>query len=58
MATNNKVYFGPDIPNMFISEEKDTKVKVGLLLTCPSTGSRGLAQQYRYSACSETGPKG
>merc|ERR1719470_536991 len=25
MATNNKVYFGPDIPNMFISEDKDTK---------------------------------
>merc|ERR1719186_1600236 len=22
MATNNKVYFGPDIPNMFISEDK------------------------------------
>ena len=22
MAANNKVYFGPDIPNMFISEEK------------------------------------
>merc|ERR1719186_1043825 len=25
MATNNKVYFGPDIPNMFISEDKDTQ---------------------------------
>jgi hypothetical protein len=25
MATNNKVYFGPDIPNMFISEKEDTK---------------------------------
>merc|ERR1719508_458945 len=31
MATNNKVYFGPDIPNMFISEDKDTK-----RLTLPS----------------------
>merc|ERR1719427_385273 len=25
MATNNKVYFGPDIPNMFISEDEDTQ---------------------------------
>merc|ERR1719186_1324840 len=31
MATNNKVYFGPDIPNMFISEDKDTQ-----RLTLPS----------------------
>merc|ERR1712013_955219 len=25
MASNNKVYFGPDIPNMFISEDQDSK---------------------------------
>merc|ERR1719370_2263746 len=25
MASNNKVYFGPDIPNMFISENQDSK---------------------------------
>jgi len=25
IATNNKVYFGPDIPNMFISEHEDKK---------------------------------
>merc|ERR1719186_969969 len=31
MATNNKVYFGPDIPNMFISEDQDTQ-----RLTLPS----------------------
>jgi len=27
MASNNKVYFGPDIPNMFISEDQDSKRK-------------------------------
>ena len=25
IAMNNKVYFGPDIPNMFLSEDKDAK---------------------------------